>query len=144
MKERLDAALIVMAKRPFPGQTKTRLTPPLSETAAADLYACFLRDTISLACSLPGITPIIAYAPGHEEVYFQGLAPGMQLIPQVGRTLGERLEFVLSSCLEMGFSHVAAMNSDSPTLPQRYLVQAFECLNDTAIDVVLGPCDDGG
>jgi glycosyltransferase A (GT-A) superfamily protein (DUF2064 family) len=35
------------------------------------------------------------------------------------------------------------MDSDSPTLPHRYLSQAFDVLSDGA-DVVLGPCDDGG
>ncbi|MCP4415949.1 MAG: glycosyltransferase [Chloroflexi bacterium] len=138
------SALIVMAKRPFPGQTKTRLTPPLSATAAADLYACFLRDEIALARSLPGVTSFIAYAPHDAEAYFRALAPGVQLIPQLGETLGERLNYVLTHCLDAGFSQVAAMNSDSPTLPQRYLAQAFDELNDVGTDVVLGPCDDGG
>ena len=144
MTESCGAALIVMAKRPFPGQTKTRLTPPLSAAAAADLYACFLHDVLALACSLPGVTPFIAYAPLEAEAYFQALAPEVRLIPQMGETLGERLNYVLTYCLEAGFSRVAAINSDSPTLPQRYLAQAFAALNDAGTDVVLGPCDDGG
>ena len=144
MKERSRSALIVMAKRPFPGQTKTRLTPPLSAADAADLYACFLRDVIDLACALPGVTPFIAYAPQEAAAYFQALAPGVQLIPQVGETLGERLNFVLTYCQQAGYNQVAAMNSDSPTLPQYYLAQAFEELNHAGTDVVLGPCEDGG
>ena len=35
------------------------------------------------------------------------------------------------------------MNSDGPTLPPAYLVEAFARLRDGA-DVVLGPSDDGG
>lgn len=36
------------------------------------------------------------------------------------------------------------MDSDSPTLPVAFLEQAFRALDDPAVDVVLGPCDDGG
>jgi rSAM/selenodomain-associated transferase 1 len=138
------AALIVMAKQPFPGRTKTRLTPPLSASDSADLYACFLRDVIALAASLSGVTPFIAYAPVTAEAFFRAFAPDVQLIPQVGDTLGERLEYVLTTCLDAGFERVAAMNSDSPNLPQRFLAEAFELLGDGATDVVLGPCEDGG
>lgn len=137
-------ALIVMAKQPFPGRTKTRLTPPLSAGASADLYTCFLRDVIDLACSLPHVTPFIAYAPVDAEPFFREFAADIQLIPQVGNTLGERLEFVLTSLLDAGFEHVAAMNSDSPNLPQRFLAEAFERLDEPDTDVVLGPCEDGG
>ncbi len=144
MKPENRAALIVMAKRPFPGQTKTRLTPPLSPEAAADLYACFLRDMIELASNFPGVTPFIAFAPLDAEAYFRDLAPGVRLIPQIGRTLGERLNYVLSYCLDAGFDRVVAINSDSPTLPPRYVAQAFTELASSATDVVFGPCEDGG
>ena len=138
------AALIVMAKRPFPGQTKTRLSPPFSKEEAAHLYECFLRDSLELAMSFPGVTPFIAYSPLEAEDYFRKLAPRATLIPQCGATLGERLEYVLTHCLQAGFKHVAAMNSDSPNLPANYLEKAFDQLADESIDVVLGPCEDGG
>ncbi len=49
-------ALLVVAKRPAPGRTKTRLTPPLSPEQAAALYECFLRDTLDLVRRLPGVS----------------------------------------------------------------------------------------
>ncbi len=137
-------ALLVMAKKPEPGRTKSRLTPPLSAETAAKLYACFLRDALELAGSIPGVTPMIAFAPPEEESFFRNFAPGTPRIPQRGATLGERLDFVLTRCLENGFSPVAAMNSDSPTLPAAYLTQAFDRLAAEDTDVVLGPCEDGG
>jgi glycosyltransferase A (GT-A) superfamily protein (DUF2064 family) len=36
------------------------------------------------------------------------------------------------------------MDSDSPTLPPKYLKQALERLEDENVDVVVGPCEDGG
>lgn len=139
-------ALVVMAKQPAAGRTKTRLSPPLSAPEAAELYACFLRDTLDLVRSLPGVAPVIAYTPLQPaaQAYFQALAPDFHLVPQDGKTLGERLEMVLSHCLDRGYTRVAAMNSDSPLLPIEYLRQAFVLLKDAHIDVVLGPCDDGG
>ncbi len=134
-----------MAKRPLPGYTKTRLTPPFSAQAAAALYEHFLCDAIELVRSLPDVTPFIAYSPGEGvAAYFHQLAPDFELLPQLGETLGERLDSVLSACLEAGYQQVAAMNSDGPTLPASYLADAFEHLEDEKTDVVLGPCEDGG
>jgi glycosyltransferase A (GT-A) superfamily protein (DUF2064 family) len=36
------------------------------------------------------------------------------------------------------------MDGDSPTLPLGTLRQAFRALDDPDVDVVLGPCEDGG
>jgi hypothetical protein len=139
-------ALLVMAKRPSPARTKTRLAAILGSTEAAELYACFLLDILALARSIPGISPFVAHAPPDDgtEAYFRHLAPDFGVIPQLGDTLGERLDMVMSSCFQNGFGQVVAMNSDSPTLPAEYLMDAFSRLDDPATDVVLGPCDDGG
>ncbi len=137
-------ALLVMAKRPSPGHTKTRLCPPFSAEQAASLYECFLRDALDIARAVPDVTRFIAYSPPEEEAYFQQLAPDFELIPQIGANLGERLDFVLSTTLAAGFEQVAAINSDSPTLPPTYLSQAFAQLNHDTIDAVFGPCEDGG
>ena len=139
-------ALVVMAKRPFPGQTKTRLVPPFSLEQAAALYESFLKDTLELARAAADITPFVAYAPSNRETasYFRHLAPDFELIPQTGPTLGERLDGVLTDLLDKGFDQVAAVNSDSPTLPPAYLDEAFNRLEDPDTDVAIGPCDDGG
>jgi hypothetical protein len=135
-------ALIVVAKRPQAGQTKTRLTPPLSPESAAELYERFLIDTLDLIRQTPNIKPIIAYLPKGQEAYFKTLAPDFELLPQCGDDLGERLDNALSHYLNSGFDKAIIMDSDSPTLPTEYLTQAFNLLD--AADVVLGPCDDGG
>ena len=137
-----------MARRPTPGATKTRLCPPLSPAEAAALYACFLDDTIervrAATGQVAGLVPGIAYTPAAAAAHFAALAPGFELVQQLGATLGERLDGVLSGSLARGYTQVAAVNSDSPSLPVAYLVQAFAALDDPAVDVVLGPCDDGG
>jgi len=136
-------ALLVVAKRPAPGKTKTRLTPPLTPAKAAGLYQCFLNDTLDLMRQLPGVQPGLVYLPPGEEEFFQGLAPDFELTLQRGDSLGERLDNATSHYLEAGCQKVVIMDSDSPTLPVEYLRQAFEFL-DRETDVVIGPCDDGG
>jgi len=134
-------ALIVVAKRPAPGRTKTRLSPPITPELASALYECFLRDTLDHMRQVEDLQHIIAYL--EEPDYFQRLAPDFELIPQNGHDLGERLDNALTDCLSRGYERVVIMDSDSPTLPYKYLSQAFKVLADGA-DVVLGPCDDGG
>lgn len=141
----MDRALIVVAKRPTNGQTKTRLTPPFSPDQAVALYQCMLLDTLDLMTQASGVRRILAYDPADAEGYFRDLAPpGFGFVPQQGTNLGERLHAVLNHCLATGCHQAVVMDSDSPTLPARYLGQAFELLDDPTVDVVLGPCDDGG
>lgn len=137
-----------MAKRPAAGQTKTRLCPPLTPEQAAELYACFLADVVDrareAAALVDGLQPAIAYAPADARAYFAGLVPDFSLVAQAGATLGERLDGVLGGAFARGYGQVAAINSDSPSLPAAYLAQAFDALDDPATDAVFGPCDDGG
>jgi rSAM/selenodomain-associated transferase 1 len=136
-------ALLVVAKRPTPGQTKTRLTPPISPGQAAALYECFLRDILDLARQVPQVQPVIAYLPRQAGGYFARLAPDFERIPQEGADLGARLDNALTHYLGLGYRCVVIMNSDSPTLPLACLVGAFDALSGEA-DVALGLCDDGG
>jgi rSAM/selenodomain-associated transferase 1 len=140
-------ALIIMAKQPKAGHTKTRLSPPLSPDQAAELYACLLRDTLEvvrrLAWQLP-LTPFIAFYPPKADKDFQILAPDFQLLAQQGTSLSERLAGALLAVGELGYEQVAAINSDSPVLPFEYLARAFRALDDPRVDLALGPCDDGG
>ena len=135
--------LLVVAKRPAAGQTKTRLCPPLTGAAAAALYTCFLRDTLDVMRQVPDVGRGIAYIPEAARDYFAILAPDMQLSLQQGVDLGQRLDHLLSAALEAGASQAVVMDSDSPTLPADYLMQAFAALSGPN-DVVLGPCEDGG
>ncbi len=133
--------LMVVAKQPAPGQTKTRLCPPLTPAQAADLYTCFLRDTLELIRAA-GVQGVIGYLPESAEPYFHHLAPDIRLTCQHGTSLGERLDHLLTEALACGARRAVVMDSDSPTLPVEYLTLAFESL--TEADVVLGPTRDGG
>ncbi|MGW8144790.1 MAG: TIGR04282 family arsenosugar biosynthesis glycosyltransferase [Anaerolineales bacterium] len=138
----MQNVLLVVAKKPTPGLTKTRLCPPLNSEQAAELYECFLRDTLGIMRSVPEVRSKIVYLPHNARNYFENLAPDMDLLQQQGDSLGERLDNLLTDVLLDGADKAVVINSDSPTLPAEYLVQSFEQLSTT--DVVLGPAEDGG
>jgi rSAM/selenodomain-associated transferase 1 len=136
-------ALLVVAKQPAAGQTKTRLCPPLDGATAAALYACFLRDTLDLMRQVEDVERTIVYLPEDADGYFRELAPDMALVPQRGSDLGERLANLLDDAFAAGAQRAVVMDSDSPTLPVAYVRDAFATLAGP-YDVVLGLCEDGG
>lgn len=139
----MDNALIVVAKEPVPGHTKTRLCPPFTPEAAAEFYRCLLLDTLALMERLEMADHSVAYTPPGAREYFARLAPkGFRLVPQVGGDLGERLANALRQHFELGYSRVVIMNSDGPTLPLAYLETAFSALD--CADITLGMGHDGG
>ncbi len=78
----MDAALIVVAKKPEPGFTKTRLCPPFTPEDAAEFYRCLMLDTLAMVDRLDGVDHTVAYMPPQALSYFQSLVPeGLNLVP---------------------------------------------------------------
>ena len=81
----MDAALIVVAKKPEPGFTKTRLCPPLTPGEAAVFYRCLMLDTLELVAKLHIADHTLAYTPPDTVSYFRNLVPdGFRLLVQQG------------------------------------------------------------
>ncbi len=140
-------ALVVMAKEPRPGRVKTRLSPALTPTQGAALYAAFLED---LARELPrwdGSCDLwLAWADDDGDApslhrLFEG---PFRMIRQDGATLTDRMEQIFEALFARGHRAVVMRNSDSPHLPPRLLREAFEAVEGAAGTVVLGPDLDGG
>ncbi len=132
-----------MAKDPRAGHVKTRLCPPLDADTAARLYRCFLLDVLDLVAAVPGVDPVVAYAPPEARAAFAHLVDGrFRLVPQEGSDLGARLENTFRVLFQQGYDRVAAVSTDSPDLPPEYLREAFRRLEESP--VVMGPCPDGG
>jgi rSAM/selenodomain-associated transferase 1 len=141
-------ALAVMAKAPVPGKVKTRLSPPLTPLEAADLNACFLRDTVAnLAAATQQCSAdwIISYTPTGAESAFDGILPaGALLLPQRGDGFGERLLATAQDLFACGFSAVCLIDSDSPTVPTREFSRSADELLRPGRRAVLGASADGG
>lgn len=141
-------ALAIMTKAPQAGRVKTRLSPPLSPTEAAELNICFLRDTaatISQAVKSGSAQGIGVYTPvGAEDAYSNILPHDFILVPQRGAAFGERLVAATEDLLQLGFESLCLIDSDSPTVAATSFAQAIEILALAEDSVVLGPSDDGG
>lgn len=141
----MKKALIIFAKRPTPGRVKTRLTSVLSPEEAAELYHCMLLDTLAKAEGLADPDKFLVYEEaGGAAPYFQEIARGMEVFPQRGNDLGERMKDAFQQAFARGYAAAAIIGTDSPHLPAPFVEAAFDRLADPAIDVAMGPSEDGG
>lgn len=134
------AVLGIYAKQPIAGVCKTRLSPPLTLTEAAELYACSLRETVARMQTGTGYDLAICFA--GERSWFEQAFPGIPLLPQRGIDLGARMADSFHRFLQQGYRQVVLIGSDSPDLPIELVTQAFDALR--RAEVVLAPARDGG
>jgi uncharacterized protein len=140
--------IAVMAKASLPGQTKTRLVPPLTCEEAAHCNTAFLRDVgdnILAASARASIAGYAAFGPPQTRPFFQqNLPPEIGLIEAWYPSLGDCLVCAITQLLQHGHAGAVVLNADSPTLPTSLLVEAAETLARPGERIVLGPADDGG
>lgn len=131
-----DVALVVIAKAPAPGRSKTRLCPPCTPEQAAMLAAAALSDTLATVVATPASRRILALD-GEPDSW---LPPGFELHAQRGAGLAERLGHALAAA--GGPALVVGM--DTPQLTPALLRLAAGRLREPEVDAVLGPAMDGG
>jgi rSAM/selenodomain-associated transferase 1 len=142
-----DTALVVMARYPLPGTTKTRLARTLGDEATLKLYQAFLIDLASRFAG-PDYDLYWAYTPAEVDydafihTLVPELAPYTRSFPQQGADLGERLLHAFQWTRQQGYASTIVIGSDSPHISRAMVAQAQKALQET--DVVLGPADDGG
>ena len=140
-----DIAVGIFCKTPAPGQSKTRLSPPLRPEECAALSACFIRDlsaTIGELAKEGGAVGYAVYTPAGSEAALRTLLPpDFRLQLQCEGDFGMRLMFSMRSFLKH-YAGAILVNSDSPTLPISILREAVEATRRGG--VVLSPAYDGG
>jgi rSAM/selenodomain-associated transferase 1 len=136
-------AVVIMARKPEPGKVKTRLVPPLSPEDASKLYHCFLLDKIEQVKEVNGASHIVAFTPESSRDFFEEIiSQDFKLLAQKGENLGSRLANVSDSLFDERYERILILDSDSPNLPTQYITEGLKALE--TVDVVLGPCEDGG
>jgi rSAM/selenodomain-associated transferase 1 len=135
-------AVIVIGKAPLPGQTKTRLSPPLSNEDAALLYRAFLVDTLELAKGLGWERTSLIHPRGHAPL-LRSLAGDVHLLEQPRDGLADALAFAFEHHFDLGCDLVVLIGSDNPTLPEAPILDAERALAADA-DLAVGPTVDGG
>lgn len=147
--------LLIAARDPVPGQTKTRLGAVIGMEAAARLYHGFLID---LAARFTPVTKASAEDGGYDLGWafspptcdfravisaLAGPPPAtVQFVPQDGDTWGGRQLNLLRWGHDHGYARTVLIASDSPHLPANVPRDAFAALVD--YDVALGRVLDGG
>ncbi len=135
-----DGTVLVVAKAPVPGRSKTRLVPPLHVDEAAALHLAMLLDTVD-ACHLECADVRLLCPSEDDALALAQHLPEVPCVVQQGRGLGAALGWGIAE--HAGARPCALVSSDVPGLPPGELRAAFDALADGA-DVALGPALDGG
>ncbi len=125
-----------------PGAVKTRLARSLGAEPASQLYRVFLTTLLRRFAAV-GDRRWLAYTPAGSAAAFRSVAgESWQLTIQSAGDLGERMQALFDHAFAAGAERVVLIGSDSPSLPIRFVTQAFAQLDHHR--VVLGPSTDGG
>jgi hypothetical protein len=137
--------LLIFARAPEAGRTKTRLFSVLSPQQAADLHAAFVRDVVARH-QAPGRLVTLYQAEADPHALWTELAeahPALRFEVQAGADLGHRMAGALAAALAADpRAAVVLIGADSPTLPPHVVDAAFAALRQDSL--VLGPATDGG
>ena len=129
--------MIPFAKAPVPGRVKTRLAATIGAGPAAELYRAFVADTIAKLTEFRDVADIELHTDTVTDAWSeQGVARDLQ----AAGGLELKLLHAIATAIQSGRSQAMILGSDSPTLPRGHIQR----LLDSAADVALGPCEDGG
>ncbi|MGH7290438.1 MAG: TIGR04282 family arsenosugar biosynthesis glycosyltransferase, partial [Myxococcota bacterium] len=135
--------LALFAKAPVPGQVKTRLAPELSLENAARLYEAMLLDILDQHAAERDCEHALWFAPAGAAEWFSRSAPaGWRLMAQEGSDLPARMARLFAAHAAEGFDRIVLRGTDSPTLPNERVHEAFAALDHA--ELVLCPDRDGG
>lgn len=138
--------MVVFARAPVAGRTKTRLIPALGPERAAELYRCFLLDIVDGLRHVPADVIVAAAEQEDAAPLFAALGGAdrsvAQLMVQFGSDLGERILNAVRHTLSHGRPAAVVIGTDAPDLPADVIAKALDLLG--SHDLVLGPCSDGG
>jgi uncharacterized protein len=134
--------VLLFVKYPEKGCVKTRLCTELDQQVVATLYQKFILDTLDTLKHLK-LPFVICFSPKKEyKKLYDWLGETYQYIPQIGKDLGEKMSNAFQRSFNQGYEQVILIGSDSPDLPVKIFVKAFDML--ASNDIVLGPASDGG
>jgi uncharacterized protein len=140
----MKKGLIVLAREPLPGLVKTRLGAAIGDSAAAELYETMLQDVLKTTRQLSDVDTVLFW--DCEEMSLPFLAAKYQCLSrrQIPGDLGKRMQGAFEEIFADGYNICCIIGSDAPDLPLSYILQAYQLLETTHTDIVLGPSTDGG
>jgi rSAM/selenodomain-associated transferase 1 len=143
MRSSTEISLTIFARAPEPGRVKTRLVPAVGEAGASALHEAFVDDVCALTRPLGARRTLAAAGPiDHPALVRLAAREGIPLVAQGDGDLGARMDRAIGRALDEGARSAFILGSDSPALAPSLIADAFALAE--AVDVVLGPADDGG
>lgn len=136
-------AYILFTRIPTPNKVKTRLQPKLTGEEAAQVQLELLKDNFIKFETLKnnGIDLFLAYSDEADPtIFLKSLPENFESFPQIGETIGDRMDNAIKTIFAKGYEQVILTGSDIPNLNQKIIQQAFANLE----EVVIGPSADGG
>lgn len=136
--------ILIFAKAPVSGEVKTRLAQGIGYDEAAKIHGAMVEYTVDMAVQAQ-LAPVELHGVWNgEQGFFVSLQErfGIELIPQVGADLGERMQHAFTAALQTA-DYALLIGTDCPLLDGGYLQQAMALLQ-AGVEVVLGPVEDGG
>ena len=130
-------ALVVIAKAPVPGRSKTRLTPPCTPEQAAALAEAALVDTLAAVAAVPGERRRLLVLEGTPGDW---VPAGFEVHPQRSGGLGDRLAGAFAAAGEPAF----LVGMDTPQVQPAHVERGLTALEHPGVDAVLGRAPDGG
>lgn len=139
---RTSERLLVFARGPIPGSTKTRLIPLLGADGAAALHARLVKHTLETARRTP--LPLELHGEPADDTFLQSCAEqyGARLVPQSEGDLGVRMHAALDAALAQ-CRRALLIGTDCPALGARHLRAAAHALA-AGNEAVFIPTEDGG
>jgi rSAM/selenodomain-associated transferase 1 len=131
-----DLTLLVIAKEPRPGLSKTRLSPPCSPEEAAGLAEAALRDTLESVAAVPAARRVLVLE-GRPGPW---LPAGYEVVPQRAGGLDERLAGAFAAATGPAF----LVGMDTPQVTPALIEASASALAGPEVDAVLGRAEDGG
>jgi rSAM/selenodomain-associated transferase 1 len=136
--------LVVFARFPEVGRTKTRLIPALGPQGAADFHRRLTEHAVGEARRLVrrrGVALEIHYEGGDSRRMRDWLGTDLCFRAQAAGDLGSRMQSSIAAALERA-DRAVIMGSDCTELTAEVLERAFTSLS--RHELVLGPARDGG
>jgi len=137
--------LILFARYPIAGRTKTRLIPALGAEGAAALHRRLVLRALRTAQGACQAVPAdleVHFDGGTEQAMSHWLGDNARFSPQRAGNLGERMASSFEDSFRTGSTATVIIGSDCPGLSPGVVTTAFARL--TEAPVVLGPAQDGG
>ena len=134
----IQAQVVVLAKAPVAGRSKTRLCPPLTPEEAADVARAALLDTLDAVAALPVRRRLLVLDGSAEGLPHNGF----DVLPQRGNGLDERLAGAFTDAFASCAVPTLLIGMDTPQVSPVLLHGALVRL--LSSPAVLGHAADGG